>query len=457
MSARPPLLTLSHISHHFGAAPVLDDVSLAVRAGEVHALLGENGAGKTTLMRIATGAIAARDGSVAREAPVAMVHQHFTSIPAFTVAENLALAAGWPHGGPRGRDRAAELIARIGLPLDPAARVDGLSVQLRQRLEVAQALATSARVLLLDEPTAVLAPREVAELLSLVRRLAAEGAAIVLISHKLAEVLEVADTVTVLRAGRVTLHGPMAGQTAASLSEAMIGGAMPPREVTLPAPGGGEPLVRLGPPLVADAPLVLHSGDVVGIAAIEGNGQRDLLRAIAGYRALAGLEVEGTTGLVPEDRGLEGLIGGFTLTENLLLAEVRDGPAWLGWRALEERTATLLTRWDVRGGTPRSAASALSGGNQQKFILGRTLGQAPDVVVAEDPTRGLDVAATAEVHARLRTAAAEGACVVVHASDLDEVRSLATRLLVMHEGVVRELPRDTPRASVGDAMLGLPA
>ncbi|MCA9767716.1 MAG: hypothetical protein KC485_02720, partial [Gemmatimonadetes bacterium] len=215
---------------------------------------------------------------------------------------------------------------------------------------------------------------------------------------------------------------------------------MPPREVTLPAPGGGEPLVRLGPPLVADAPLVLHAGDVVGIAAIEGNGQRDLLRAIAGHRALAGVEVEGTTGLVPEDRGLEGLIGGFTLTENLLLAEVRDGPAWLGWGALEERTATLLTRWDVRGGTPRSAARALSGGNQQKFILGRTLGQAPDVVVAEDPTRGLDVAATAEVHARLRTAAAEGACVVVHASDLDEVRSLATRLLVMHEGVVRELP-----------------
>jgi simple sugar transport system ATP-binding protein len=449
-----PLLTLSHISHHFDSAPVLDDVTLTVHAGEVHALLGENGAGKTTLMRIASGGLRPAAGTVERLASVAMVHQHFTSIPAFTVAENLALAAGWHASGRRLIARAREVIARVGLPLDAEARVEGLSVQLRQRLEIAQALATTARVLLLDEPTAVLAPREVAELLPMVRQLAADGAAIVLISHKLPEVLEVADTVTVLRQGRVTAHGPMAAESAATLSRAMIGGALPTAARPAQSTTTGAVRVRLAPPVGA-APITLHAGELVGLAAIEGNGQRELLRTMAGQETLPGVSVQGTVGLIPEDRGTEGLIGGFSLTENLLLAEVRGGPAWLDWPALAARTGELLAAWDVRGGSPSSSARSLSGGNQQKFVLGRTLVRDPELVVAVDPTRGLDVAATQAIHDRLRAAAQTGACVVVHASDLDEVMVLADRLLVMHDGVVRELPRDSPRAAVGDAMLGL--
>lgn len=460
------MLHLSHISKRFGATIALDDVSFDVRAGEVHALLGENGAGKSTLMQIAAGLLAADRGEWQVEGRVALVHQHFTAIPALTVGENIALAAGWRETGRRAERRAAAVIARLGLPLDPAARVESLSVQLRQRLEIVKALATDANVLLLDEPTAVLAPREVTELLALVRGIAARGGAVVLISHKLREVLEVADRITVLRRGVVTQTGPRAGETAGSLSEAMIGGELADserrtanRERQTEVRESQKVRVHLSDAWLAPAgrgsPLAARGGEVIGIAAVEGNGQRALLRGIAGIEPMDGITVHGSVAFIPEDRTTEALIGEFTLAENLVLGTADANRRWIDWESVNARTAELMTAYDVRAPGPTTPAAALSGGNQQKFVFARVLSGNPDVIVAEDPTRGLDVAATAAIHARLRAAADAGACVIVHSSDLDEVLLLADRLLVMADGRLTELPRDTPREVVGDAMLGI--
>lgn len=466
------MLTLSHISKSFGTTVALDDVSFRAARGEVHALLGENGAGKSTLMAIAAGLAAPDAGTVAVEGggtgrTVALVHQHFTAIPALSVGENIALAAGWRDTGRRAEARAAAVIARLGLPLDAAARVETLSVQLRQRLEIVQALATEAPVLLLDEPTAVLAPREVEELLALVRSLAAAGRAVVLISHKLREVLAVADRITVLRRGRVVRSGPRAGETAASLSEAMIGepqAESAERRTALVEGIAGDRdshAVRVSlsdawlAPGVRGSRFAARSSEIIGIAAIEGNGQRRLLRGIAGIEPAEGIEVHGRVAFIPEDRTTEALIGSFSLAENWRLGAPDGIPAWIDRTGDRARTAAVLAQHDVRAAGPEVAVRTLSGGNQQKFVLARALEGGPAVVVAEDPTRGLDVRATAAVHARLRAAARDGACVVVHSSDLDEVLALADRLLVMHGGTVRELPRDTPRGEVGDAMLGV--
>lgn len=453
-------LRLTDITKRFGQATALDGVTFDVAPGEIHALLGENGAGKTTLMRIAAGLLTADAGqvsvdgvavtspAVARRRGVGMVHQHFTSIPALSVGENVALSAGWRETGRRAEQRAASVIARLGLPLDPSRLARELSAQLRQRLEIVQALAGDARVLLLDEPTAVLAPREVVELLALVRHLAAAGAAVVLISHKLSDVLQVADRVTVLRRGRVTLAAPMAGHDAASLSRAMIGGEVERTPTVRGVPG--EPRV------VLEGGLVLHSGEIVGVAAIEGNGQRELLRAIAGVDGTPSeLSVTGRVAFIPEDRTTEAVIDEFTLEENLLLGELATTTDWIDWRALRSRTTSLVAAFDVRGGGAADRIGALSGGNQQKFVLARALEGEPAVVVAEDPTRGLDVQAMTAVHRRLRAAAAGGSCVVVHSSDLDEVLELADRLLVIAGGVIQELAITTPRDQVGDAMLGV--
>jgi general nucleoside transport system ATP-binding protein len=445
------MLTLSQISKRFGALLALADVSFDVAAGEVHALLGENGAGKSTLMKIAAGLLAPDAGTVTRPAAVGLAHQHFTSIPEFTVAENLALQGRWPETGRAAGRRAAELIARLGMPLDPHAATATLSVQLRQRLEIVQALAGDAKVLLLDEPSAALAPREVAELLTQVRAFAAAGGAVVLITHKLREVLGVADRVTVLRRGRVVLSGSVLGQTEGTLAEAMLGeqvqSSRAQREIS--APSTSPTRVELGPAILA-----LRAGELVGLCAIEGNGQRPLLRAIAGLAQHPYVVVHGTAALLPEDRLREAMIPAMSLTENLALAGLGTRRGWMPWGALATRARELMTRHDVRADGPDRIAATLSGGNQQKFVIARTLDSQPDVLVAEDPTRGLDILATAAVHEALRSAVRDGACVVVHASDLDEVLGLADRILVMCDNVLTELPADATREQVGDAMLG---
>jgi ABC-type uncharacterized transport system ATPase subunit len=374
----------------------------------------------------------------ARRLGIGMVHQHFTSVPALTVAENVALAAGWPVQPRALRERVRALSERVGLPLDPDTRAGQLSVALKQRLEIVKALATDARILLLDEPTAVLAPAEAEELLRVVRGFAARGGAAVLITHKLDEALAAADRVTVLRQGSTVFEGAVAGLTAGSLAAAMIGegasevaGAASARSVRAAMGSGdraiGAVLVRLEELeiprdtgygiAVRRATLSIRAGEIVGIAAVEGNGQRELLRAVAGrLQPLRGRrEVAGPIGFVPEDRTTEGLIPELTLTENVVLGSRSDDP-WLrrgriDWRVARARTGTLLKEFDVAAPGPEAPASTLSGGNQQKLVMARELARDPRVVVAENPTRGLDIRATEAIHARLRAAAAGGAAV----------------------------------------------
>ena len=343
-----PALELTGIHRRFGSVQALRGADFTLRAGEVHALLGENGAGKTTLMRIAAGLIQPDAGTVrvdgvarralspraARRLGIGMVHQHFTSVPAFTVAENVALATGWRVAPPAElQRRVRETSERAGLPLDPEARVEGLSVALRQRLEIVKALAAEARILLLDEPTAVLAPREVEELLQVVRRFADSGGAAVLITHKLNEALAATDRVTVLRRGEVVLTALVSETNLAALAAAMVGeGSLGgQRVVAATTLHLGAAAIRLeGMDIARDggfglavkgASLAVLPGEIVGIAAVEGNGQRELLRAIAArVHPLRGLrEVAEPIAFIPEDRTTEGLIPEMTLTENLVL------------------------------------------------------------------------------------------------------------------------------------------
>jgi simple sugar transport system ATP-binding protein len=466
----------------------LRGADFALLPGEIHALLGENGAGKTTLMQIAAGLLAPDAGTVrvagaarhklspstARSLGIGMVHQHFTSVGAFTVAENVALAAGWPVAPGPLRERVRTIGERVGLPLDPDALVEHSSVGVRQRLEIVKALAAGARILLLDEPTAVLAPGEIEDLLRVIRRFTTAGGSAVLITHKLNEALAAAHRVTVLRRGEVVFAGPLAGETSATLAAAMIGEAAldasagPP---VTPSPSNlaRPPLVRLESVDVAregglgiglrGASLALGAGEIVGVAAVEGNGQRELLRVVAGrLRAVHGShEVGQPVAFIPEDRTGEGLIPEMTLTENVVLGSSASDPwiagARIDWREARARTAALLKEYAVVSPGPGVPAASLSGGNQQRLVVARELARRPLVVVAENPTRGLDIRAAATSHARLRRAASEGAAVLFHSSDLDEVLELATRIVVASRGALTEPPRGATREAIGALML----
>jgi len=483
----PPALAMRGIVKRFGSVQALRGADFTLAPGELHALLGENGAGKTTLMHVAFGLVRPEAGEVvlagvprvvtsprvARRLGIGMVHQHFTSVPALTVAENVALAAGWPVAPEPLRARVQALAERFGLPLEPNARAGGLSVALKQRLEIVKALASDARILLLDEPTAVLAPGEADELLRVVRSFTQAGGSAVLITHKLDEALAAADRVTVLRQGSVVFTGAVAGQTATSLAQAMMGeggpadqaGAGPLRQAAVDAPL----LVRLDDLevpresgygiAVRRATLGIRAGEIVGVAAVEGNGQRELLRAVAGrLQPLRGRrEVAGPVAFIPEDRTTEGLIPTLSLTENIVLGSRHDDP-WIrrgrvDWKVARGRTAVLLREYGVSAPGPDVPAGSLSGGNQQKVVLGRELSRQPRVVVAENPTRGLDLRATDAIHARLRAAAASGAAVLVYSSDLDEVLALAGRLLVAARGSISEVPAGATRAQIGELMV----
>ena len=509
------MLQLTDIDKRFGATRALDGASLVVRAGTVHALLGENGAGKTTLMRVAFGEIRPDRGTVriagdavrlaspadAIARGVGMVHQHFALVPTMTVAENVALGGRGRFDPAAAAERVRRLGEETGLVLDPAARVAELGIAAQQRTEIVKALARSARILVLDEPTAVLAPAEAGELLRWLRRYADAGNAVVLITHKLREALAVADDVTVLRRGRTVAAMPAAEATEGSLAAAMLGAVESgtAREGAVVVDEAGEANVVLGggPPMVAGAkardtsprpeaprtayvatrPLVLRAenltlrdargvvriegatfsiaaGEIVGVAAVEGSGQRELLRALAGRLAPAGgaLELPARVGFVPEDRHHDALVLDFALHENVALRGLGERRGLVPWRRIERETRELLGAFDVRAAGPRAAARTLSGGNQQKLVLARELSDAPAALVVENPTRGLDIRASAAVRDRLRAARAAGTAIVLHSGDLDETLALADRILVVHAGRVREAPRDRDR--VGRMMLG---
>ena len=507
-----PALALEGIVQRFGGVAALDGASLTVGRGTLHAVLGENGAGKTTLMRVAFGMLAPDAGVVridglarrptspasAIAAGVGMVHQHFSIVPAMTVAENVALGGRGRHDPRAAARRVRALGERTGLVLDPAAVAGTLGVAAQQRLEIVKALARDARLLILDEPTAVLSPAEARDLLGWLRGFVDGGGTAVLITHKLRDALDHADAVTVLRRGRTVATAAVRGPLAARLDEGtlaalMLGGAAAagasesalatatgahrvagagPTEGEAAAPAGAPspsaPVVRArglrlvdgrGVTRIRGASFTVAAGEIVGVAAVEGSGQRELLRALAGRLAPAEgtLERPARVAFVPEDRHRDALLLDGSLTENLALRGAGARRGLVRWRTLAARAATLIARHDVRGGSPRTPARALSGGNQQKFVVARELaadgdGGAPALVVAENPTRGLDIRATAAVHGRLREARAGGAAVIVHSGDLDEVLGLADRVLVVYDGTVVAVAAE--RDAVGRAMLG---
>ncbi|MEP6692167.1 MAG: ABC transporter ATP-binding protein [Gemmatimonadaceae bacterium] len=472
-------LSLRQITKRFGDTTALADGTLELATGTVHALLGENGAGKTTLMRIAFGLVRPDAGSVllggasarfhspadAIASGIGMVHQHFTSVPGMTVAENVALGRHGRYDARAARHRVLALAEQTGLALDPDAIAGELPVSALQRLEIVKALAAGARILILDEPTAVLAPAEADDLVQTMRAFAAGGGAVVLITHKLREALAAADHVTVLRRGRTVLQASARDVAERDLVAAMLGNdtELGVRTISAMRAIPGALLVAArgisvrdarGVIRVRDASFELHAGEIVGIAAVEGAGQHELLRAVAGLIApsAGSLTHHGQIAFIPEDRQRDGLILDFTLSENVALRGAAMRRGRMDWDAIASRTSSLLAHHDVRAVGPAALARSLSGGNQQKLVLARELAGAPAVVLAENPTRGLDVGATAATHGCLRAARDAGAAVLVYSSDLDEVLALADRVLVMHAGQMSDVALD--RDAVGRAMLG---
>ncbi len=478
-----PLLELRGITRRFGAVIALDNASIAVRAGTVHAVLGENGAGKTTLMRVAFGLLApdrgevvVRGTSVALHSPaealargIGMVHQHFSLVPAMTVAENVALGGRGRFNPAEAAERVQQIASAAGLALDPSARVSALSVGAQQRCEIVKALARDVSLLILDEPTAVLAPQEAAELLRWVREFADRGHAVVLITHKLRDALAVADDVTVLRRGRTVLQERAATLDQDALRLAMVGDEHDTRSSAEHAPAIPQShrnsatvldarhvsyRDERGTMRVSDASITVAAGEIVGVAAVEGSGQHELLRVLAGLLEPRSGSVTraGQIGFVPEDRHRDALMTGATITENVALRNAGARRGRMPWRALESSTAMLMWQRDVRAAGPRALVRTLSGGNQQKLVIGRELADAPDALVVENPSRGLDFQATAAVHRALRDARDAGAAVVMYSSDLDEVLALSDRVYVMFAGALHETAAD--RDTVGRAMLG---
>ncbi len=497
------------VGRRFGPVVALADADLRAFPGEVHALLGENGAGKTTLMRVLCGALRPDRGEVlvegrplppggpraAAAAGIGMVHQHFTLVPSLTVAENVAL--GTRAGGrmrlalDRVRARLAELERVTGLPVDAGATVAGLSVGAKQRVEILKALYRDPRVLVLDEPTTVLGPREVDWLFGVLRALRDQGRTILLIGHKLDEILRVADRVTVLRGGRTVLARARSAVDAPGLARAMIGRSATPAARPVAATPGARVAelaavdVRAedGRLAVRDATLEVRRGEIVGIGGVEGNGQRELALALSGrVRPAAGrVDLPATVSLIPQDRSAGGLIGGFDLAENTALA-FHDDPAHrrgplIDWRAMRRTAGAIVVGFDVRAAGWWATARSLSGGNRQKLLVGRELARAPDLLVAENPMRGLDLAAAAFVREELvrlrsgpsggsrassaehpdRRDAASGAPpgIVLFSTDLDEVLDLADRVFVLVRGRLIAVP-DAERdpAGMGRLMLG---
>jgi len=493
-------VALRGITKRFPGVVANDGVDFEAAAGEVHALLGENGAGKTTLSNILTGLYRPDEGEIflhgepvefhsprdALDAGVAMVHQHFRLVVPFTVAENVVLGDHRRDGRRfllRSRDverHVAELSRRYGLAVEPRARIWQLSLGEQQRVEILKALYRDARVLILDEPTAVLTPQEAEILFETLRGMAGEGRTVVFISHKLHEVKAVADRVTVLRDGRAIATVEAADATPRSLAALMVG-----RELT----GGRAPQARdrgavvlelqgvsvagdRGGHAVRGASVAVHGGEILAIAGVAGNGQRELAEAVAGMRAptegtirVAGgspragdarAAISAGVAYVPEDRLGTGVAPSISIASNLALKAYREPPASLGpvlrLRRIRDRAVELIRRHRIAAPGPEAPARLLSGGNLQKVVLAREFSGQPRVLVAASPTRGLDVAAIETVHGYLRDAAADGVGVLLISEDLDEILTLADRIAVMYEGEIVGL-RNAGEATVEE--LGL--
>lgn len=467
-----PVLRMQGITKRFGSVIANEDISFSLHKGEVIALLGENGAGKTTLMNILFGQYSADEGVVeafgkplpagapraALDAGVGMVHQHFTLADNLTVWENIALGTqglgAFSLRPARVKDKIRDLSARFHLTVDPDARVGALTVGERQRVEILKALYREAKVLILDEPTAVLTPQETEALFATLREAISMGLSIVFISHKLHEVMAIAHRVLVLRHGRLVAEREIGGTNAEELASIMVGGEVRAPEV--PALPAGPALLTLTGAcagMLQDVDLTLNAGQITGIAGVSGNGQGALSDLISGVLTLQSgeMQIAGQTpaqwdartaiahgvGRIPEDRHKTGTIADFDLTENAILETYQTDFAragWMDWTKARRHTEHLIQTYDVRSPGPETRIRLLSGGNMQKLILGRVLEENPQIIVANQPVRGLDIGAVNYVHARLAAARESGSAILLISEDLDEIMKLSDKIHVISEG-----------------------
>ena len=497
-----PVLELRHITKRFPGVLANDAVDFDLRKGEVHALLGENGAGKSTLMNILYGLYSPDEGEIlldgkpieihsphaAIAAGIGMVHQHFMLIPVMTVAENIVLAAEPKKSGvlldtAGAERRVRELAERFKFHIDPHARVEDITVGQQQRVEILKALYRNADILILDEPTAVLTPQEAVELFEILKELVAHGMSVIFISHKLNEVLEIADRVTVLRRGKKIDTVPGEGATEAGLARMMVGRDVLLRVEKKPSTPGDSLLTVEDVHVVDDRGLEVvrgvsfdvRAGEILAIAGVDGNGQTELIDALTGLRKpssgrilVGGRDLTGSSahrfledgvGHIPEDRHRRGLVLEFSLAENLVLHDYAKQPyatrGFLSPRRVTDSARKLLQEFDVRGGGAATRASSLSGGNQQKVVIAREVARDPRVLVAAQPTRGLDVGAIEFVHRRLLEQRDAGKGVLLVSLELEEVLSLADRILVIYEGrIVGEYDPSVTEEQLGIAMTG---
>ena len=494
-----PAIAFDRITKRFGAVVANSGVSFEIAGSTIHGIIGENGAGKSTLMSILYGFYQADAGEIrlggqparihnsadAIRLGIGMVHQHFVLVEPFTVLENLALGR---EGGlilqpgiDRARAEAERIEASYGLSVDLDAKVEDLAVGARQRVEILKALYRGADILILDEPTGVLTPDEVLQLFQILRRLKSEGKTVLLITHKLKEIMAVTDRVTVMRAGRVVSDVATADTNETDLAERMVGRKLAPLPDRVPA-APAEPILRAEGLSVVDADgvervrgidLDLRPGEIVGIAGVSGNGQSELMAALAGLVPLAGgrltwagqpVPTEGTAmalrrlglGHIPEDRHKSGMVGPFEAWETSVLGYHRDAGhargAWLRQGFIRALTRRRMADYDVRPRDERLRTAAFSGGNQQKLICAREMARGPKVLLVGQPTRGVDVGAIEQIHARLRALKAEGTAILLVSVELDEILALADRILVMVDG---RFTGELDRADATERALGL--
>lgn len=500
--AHENVIEMRDITKVFGGFVANDKINLHLRKGEIHALLGENGAGKSTLMNMLAGLLEPTSGEIAVNGQVVnldspskaaslgigMVHQHFMLVEAFTVAENIILGSELTKNGVldiAGASKEIKAISeRYGLAVDPSAKVADISVGAQQRVEILKTLYRGADILIFDEPTAVLTPSEIDELMAIMKNLVKEGKSIILITHKLDEIRAVSDRVTVIRRGKSIETVEIAGATNADLAEMMVGRsvsfktekqASKPKEVVLSI----KDLVvneNRGVPAVKNLSLDVRAGEIVGIAGIDGNGQSELIQAITGIRKVesGSIELKGdsivglhprqitelSVGHVPEDRHRDGLILEMMISENIALQTYYKEPhsknGILNYSNITSYAKKLMEEFDVRAASELVPAAALSGGNQQKAIIAREIDRDPDLLIVSQPTRGLDVGAIEYIHKRLIEERDNGKAVLVVSFELDEILNVSDRIAVIHDGKIQGIvsPETTNKQELGVLMAG---
>lgn len=500
--AHENVIEMRDITKVFGGFVANDKINLHLRKGEIHALLGENGAGKSTLMNMLAGLLEPTSGEIAVNGQVVnldspskaaslgigMVHQHFMLVEAFTVAENIILGSELTKNGVLDIAGASKeikaLSERYGLAVDPSAKVADISVGAQQRVEILKTLYRGADILIFDEPTAVLTPSEIDELMAIMKNLVKEGKSIILITHKLDEIRAVSDRVTVIRRGKSIETVEIAGATNADLAEMMVGRsvsfktekqASKPKEVV----SSIKDLVvneNRGVPAVKNLSLDVRAGEIVGIAGIDGNGQSELIQAITGLRKVesGSIELKGdsivglhprqitelSVGHVPEDRHRDGLILEMMISENIALQTYYKEPhsknGILNYSNITSYAKKLMEEFDVRAASELVPAAALSGGNQQKAIIAREIDRDPDLLIVSQPTRGLDVGAIEYIHKRLIEERDNGKAVLVVSFELDEILNVSDRIAVIHDGKIQGIvsPETTNKQELGVLMAG---